>query len=405
MSVDFEPVKLGPPPRRVDPVRLVIAAVLVGLALAIAKPWTPTVGPNVPLPSTAVVPPSLSSTARPTSVPTSRAARTTDATGIPAPTWAELAAVIEPHDRLGIRAIVIARRPSVGTPAAPRFEERWARAIRDLDGGDTAYISHDELSIVALGLTAPPDAVPLDVRIWRLHARDELEWIDTRPLEPNHPVGALTFTRAGAAGSTTPAWAPGRYRVDVLAEDGIHRIAVEIPGRFGNVPAPEEWAPAQSNLVGPDESDPSGVQIGPFATVDGIGLSLAVGRRDLMSDEEAWRAVVEDEAIGARSSVASVFLPRATGLGVMLTSHASVSLATVQRIAPDTRFFAAPIIGGISELRGRTPWIAFAPRAGGIWPPGVYAITVRWTDPAGSHAGTWHLELRPGPTRDRAYAG
>jgi hypothetical protein len=40
-----------------------------------------------------------------------------------------------------------------------------------------------------------------------------------------------------------------------------------------------------------------------------------------------------------------------------------------------------------------------------VWPPGVYAITVHWNDPAGVHAETWHVELRPGPIRDRNVAG
>ena len=94
--------------------------------------------------------------------------------------------------------------------------------------------------------------------------------------------------------------------------------------------------------------------------------------------------------------VAAAYVPRATGLGVMLTNHATVQLAIVRRIAPDSRFLAAPVLGGISETRGRTPWVAFAPRDGGAWPPGVYAMTVYWTDPAGSHDETWHVELRPG---------
>jgi hypothetical protein len=115
--------------------------------------------------------------------------------------------------------------------------------------------------------------------------------------------------------------------------------------------------------------------------------------------------IVEDARSGGSSRVASGYLPRASGLGVMLTNHADVTFATVGRLAPDARFSVSPMIGGISELRGRTPWVAFAPRAGGVWPPGVYAITVGWTDPAGPHLGTWHVELRPGLTRDVAPVG
>jgi hypothetical protein len=81
----------------------------------------------------------------------------------------------------------------------------------------------------------------------------------------------------------------------------------------------------------------------------------------------------------------------------MLTSHASVRLAIVRRLAPDANFLAQPMMGGISESQGRTPYLVFAPRGGGAWPPGVYAITVRWTDAGGLHVETWHVELTPGP--------
>ena len=39
----------------------------------------------------------------------------------------------------------------------------------------------------------------------------------------------------------------------------------------------------------------------------------------------------------------------------------------------------------------------FAPRDGGVLTPGVYAVSIGWTDEVGSHAGTWYVELRPGP--------
>ena len=123
-----------------------------------------------------------------------------------------------------------------------------------------------------------------------------------------------------------------------------------------------------------------------------------------MSDEEAWRTVLGESGGLGRTAVATAYLPRATGLGVMLTNHAGVRLAIVRRLAPDARFLAAPMLGGISAVQGRTPWIAFAPRSGGAWPPGVYAITVHWTDPAGLHEETWHVELRPGPPAEPVVA-
>jgi hypothetical protein len=115
-----------------------------------------------------------------------------------------------------------------------------------------------------------------------------------------------------------------------------------------------------------------------------------------MSDEQSWRTLIGEAGGQGPTTVAAAYVPRATGLGVMLTNHAAIQLAIVRRIAPDARFLAAPMMGGISETRGRTPWVAFAPRDGGALPPGVYAMTVRWTDPAGFHDETWHVELPPG---------
>ena len=39
MSVEFDPVPLGRPRRRTDPLVIVVIAVLLGLALAVLKPW------------------------------------------------------------------------------------------------------------------------------------------------------------------------------------------------------------------------------------------------------------------------------------------------------------------------------------------------------------------------------
>ena len=397
MSVDFDPVKIGPRRRRVDPVRALIVVVVLGLVVAIVKPWSLNAAPDAPAPPVAVAEtsPSVAPAGSPTAAPTSRTVRA-PSTGVPAPTWDEVAPVIEKHDAWGVRAILVARRPNVGTPASPRFLERWSRTTPNSSTVEIARVARDDQAIVALGITVPSDIEPLAMRIWRLHANDETEWVAARPLDLADRDGSYTFLRSDPAGAS-PSWPAGHYRVDLLAADQLYSIAVQVPGRFGSVPAPDDWPATEVNLVGPAESDPSGVQIGPFATVDGIGVPLLTRPHDLMSEEEAWRQNIGGPQGASGADVATAYLPRATGLGVMLTNHAAVRLAIVRRIAPDPRFLAAPMLGGISALRGRTPYIAFAPRAGGAWPPGVYAITVRWTDAVGLHDRTWHIELRPGP--------
>ena len=396
MSFDFEPVTVAPRRRRFDPLLLVIVAIVAGLAIAIVKPWVSSPTPETPVPPVAVVPaPSVSPTGPPTPTPTSAAAAPAVTTGIPAATWAEVAPVMKTHDQWGVRAILVARRPSVGSAASPRFLERWMKTTPDSSTNEVAQVARDDQAIVGLGVTFPSKLVPLDMRIWRLHNDDQAEWIDARPLQPADREGSFTLIRSDPNGSSR-SWEAGHYRVDLLAADRLYSIAVQIPGRFGSVPTPDDWPATDARLVRPEDSDPSGVQNGPFATVNGKAISLLAQPSPLMSDEQAWRQLIGEAGGQGPTKVAAAYVPRATGLGVMLTNHAIVQVATVRRIAPDARFLTGPMVGGISETRGRTPWVAFAPRDGGAVPPGVYAMTIRWTDPAGFHDETWHVELRPG---------
>jgi hypothetical protein len=48
-----------------------------------------------------------------------------------------------------------------------------------------------------------------------------------------------------------------------------------------------------------------------------------------------------------------------------------------------------------TEHPPRSRYAVFAPTDGAAWPPGLYAISLAWTDETGSHEGTWHIELRP----------
>jgi hypothetical protein len=138
-------------------------------------------------------------------------------------------------------------------------------------------------------------------------------------------------------------------------------------------------------------SDPSAIRVGLFATVDGAVVSIPARESQPLEEAQAWG----DEVFADGSIVATTYLPRATGLGVMLTSHAAVEAASIHRLAPDPLSNPPPASGGISDAQGRTPFIVFA-APDGVWTPGVYAVTVDWKDAAGVHHGTWHVELRPG---------
>jgi hypothetical protein len=49
----------------------------------------------------------------------------------------------------------------------------------------------------------------------------------------------------------------------------------------------------------------------------------------------------------------------------------------------------------MSDRQGGVLYVVY-PSPDRVWAPGTYAVTVDWTDTAGDHEGTWHVELRPG---------
>ncbi len=398
MSVDFEPVRLGPGRRRIEPVVIGLVALVVDVAFAVVKPWESAdrTAPSVPVAAASVEPgPAASPSPRPTR---QRVLLGTAIDAPRSPTWAEISPVVTRHDAWGIRAIVVD-----ATAAGPgHYAERWFPAAADQAGIRSVTVDGGE-AIVALGPTSPSDVDLLDARIWLVHAGDSPGWVDASPVGPRRSSGAFLYERGDRVADAPSPWDPGRYRLDVLTGDEIQRIGVGIPGRLGVVPAatdvPTPTAPEQVLAAG---SDPSGVHAGLFATADGSAISLPALGGVLQDDHGAWLDLVLGSGPLGESVIASVYQPRATGLGVMLTPHAIVASATVHRLAPDGRFDSPSVAGGISSTQGRTPYVVFQAPGDSVWPPGVYAVSVSWTDAAGQHDDTWHVELRPGSDISRS---
>ena len=392
MSVDFDPVRLRPNRPRIDPVVIGVVVVVLGITAAVIKPWEDQRPADVPVPSAPAV---AIATALASARPVAIVPQPIRAPGPPPPTWPDLAPTVVGREAWGVAAVVLGPPAASDAPPATSYLELWSAAVADGSGTDSAFVGGDDQSIVALGVTVPSGEIAEDARIWRLHDDDRLEWIDAAPVDGRDVTGTLLLVRPGNGGAALTSWPGGHYRIDVLAADGIHRIALQIPGRFGNVPAPDPWPAAPAELVAARKGDPSVTRQGPFAVVDGVSVGLSATPGPLLDEAAEWWA----ELVRARAkapAVAVVHLPRATGLGVMFTEHAVVSSASIRRLAPDAKVDAAPVFGGVSSLHGRTPYLVFTPNGGGAWQPGVYAITAAWTDPDGAHAGTWHLELRPG---------
>jgi len=402
VSVEFEPVTVGGGRRRFDPLAIGVVVVAVALVVAVVKPWQ--AGPPAASPGPSVAAFADTATTAPSAPPSAPPATAGPSRvdglgrGTPPATWADVAPVVGLHDDWGVRAIVAERTDGdQGAAAGRRYAERWSPTAIDASGAESASVARGDSWVVALGVTAPRDIQPDGVRIWRVHRGDRLEWVDARPIAPGTPDGATLFVRIGMPGTATPSWRAGRYRIDLLADGAIRRVAVRVPDRLGGFPGPDEWQPTQTGLVAATASDPSGVRSGLFATVDGVGVPLAALPGRPLDEVDAWGATIRAADDGTTPDVARAYLPRATGLGVMLTEHAFVHLAVLQRLAPDPLFPTPPSRGGISSAHGRTPFVMFPSPDDEAVSPGVYAVSVSWTDPAGLHAVTWHVELRPGP--------
>jgi hypothetical protein len=148
--------------------------------------------------------------------------------------------VVAGRDTWGVRAIIVSWRGFQPEPR-PLYVEHWTRTAPTPLGIDTAYVTRDNRSIVALGITFPSGLNPTYARVWRVHANDELEWIDARPLGRGEEEGAFLYLRFDLAGVRAVAWDAGLYRIDVLVDGNIRRISVEVPDPSGTVPAPDDW--------------------------------------------------------------------------------------------------------------------------------------------------------------------
>ncbi len=406
MTVEFEPVRIRPRRRRLDPLLVGVAAIVIVLGVAILKPWDRTgSAPG------ADGSPSIRATAEASgSVPSPAASRgpASALPGVgepvdglePVPTWADLRPYVADHARAGATAILLGQLAQGGDRTARRYVERWAGIRSGFDPTDSVYLARDDQSIVALGVTFSPDRSPDDVRIWRIHAGDRLEWVDAVQIAGEAPAGTLLFAPFVREPGEPRTWGGGHYRIDLLIGGHIQRITIQIPGRFGTVSEPGAWPGGAADLVSVGDGDPSNVRRGPFVLVDGVGVPIASRSARPLSELEAWTASTRADRLRP-GPVFAAYLPRATGIGALLTPHADLESAELRRVAPGPLDEGPLMLGGISGWQGGTPYVVFAPAGGGAWTPGVYELSLRWTDDQREHDSTWHLELRPGPVAIR----
>lgn len=382
-----------------DPVVVLALAVAIGLVAAIVKPWNSgtsaeDVGaPDIAAASSGVLG-SAPSPAEPTPSPDSLRTDQPASTASYA-SWDRVRAAVRPHGTWGIRAIV-GRPSALLAPAGDlRYEEVWSALPATTGSAPTIDIEPNDRTVVAIGITFPPSHTPIDARVWLVRP-DRLDWMDTQALEPSPSGGGFLYRVIGDDGSIQN-WPAGRYRMDILVDGSVRRVGFTLPNRFEIVPDGAAPPPLQADLVDPAGSALPGYPVGPFVTASGDSIPLRVEGGPPLTETEAWLNVDPGTGRAPRSRVATVFVRSATGLGVILPAGATVRRSEASRLAPEPLRGEPLLVADDASHGPQAAHVLYRPPGGGAWTPGVYRISVTWDDPAGRHARSWHVELRPGP--------
>jgi hypothetical protein len=371
-SLDVEPIPIRRDRRRrSDPLVVGVIVVLLGLGLAIAKPWSDERALDGIADGTATVPPSA--------VPDPPS---TTATGGFDPLDPDAAAglvdVIGTPDAWGVVTVTFGRD---GRNVV------WQSAITTEGGPVAPLIVIGTLPVHVLGVTAPADETPLGIRVWGRGHDGQWHWLDIGRIVPVVPAADLLLPPPRVDGVALLAWPPGRYRIDLLMGQHVSRIDVTIDR---DAPPPDAPVSAWST-TGPRSTaiwtgdEPSG----PYVVADGYVQPLDGLEGPTLSAAEAW--------LGGHT-VVSAWSPRATALGVVLPSAALDATAVIRRVTPE-EVFAGPVatIGTRPGASGVSTYVQFDMREPYRFEPGVYAIEAHWSGGEGADAGTWHIELRPAP--------
>ena len=177
----------------------------------------------------------------------------------------------------------------------------------------------------------------------------------------------------------------------------IKRIDIDVTTSFGDLPVAEPW---DQDLRVPTGLDTSALQLLPqglFVQTADETESIASAAGPGLDEYGSWLDVDRDvPTAGPRRFVAQVYRPELDHIGVILPAFSTIHSTAVQRLAPfdDSTDAVRQMALGSA---GSVSFVAFAPRDGSAWKPGVYALTVAWDDADGDHEETWHVEVRPGP--------
>ncbi len=235
----------------------------------------------------------------------------------PGLSWAAVERSGFPNPVFAVDVVTVDWSASTGSAGYPVYFEGWHTPASD---GPTVLDTRGQ-SIVALGVATEPGAIAEDVRIWRVRADGDLEWVDANPIDDAIVGGPLVLAIPGRA----IAFPAGRYRVDALVEGTIRRVDVAIPGptaRSRHRTFPRiRTSPASCRSPRATRPQSSSDRSRRWTA---SAVPLRAAPVDPLDETGAWAASLAGLDPAARPTVARVYLPRATGLGVMLPSHARI---------------------------------------------------------------------------------
>jgi hypothetical protein len=401
-NVAFEPVQVDRARRHTEPV-IVIAAALLVVGLAITKPWgsgegqTADDGSGQARPTTTASPRATTAAAAATD-----ATRTERAAEPPSIPWSVIESVIRPHDRFGVRAIVRDRRPGpvpdteTSVPSvADRLVERWAKL--ELLPGDAssgtdpvwfAMPPTADQGVLALGLSLPDDAVPLDIRFMRRTERG-WAWLRSDPIAGARAAGMLLYAPPTEDGVRLATWPAGSYRIEILEDvTTIRHVEVDLPDRFEVVPGPTRGPSLGTTADRRPVIDASYPGTLVIATRNGtIQSPLILGPR--FDAASAWVATRFD-------ALPSFERHDVDGLGYLFPPGTTEHTARLTPLLPMDATRRTPIAIEERDATGATvEALLFMADGGDVWPPALYRLDVAWRDDSGPKDASIHLELRP----------
>ena len=250
------------------------------------------------------------------------------------PGWPDVASAVTPHDAWGVRAITVDQRLYRLAAGSP-YHELWSPATPSA-GEETATVGRSADPVSMLGFTSPRAEKPRDVRIWRVHLQDSLEWIDAAPIGTQPAEASLLFVRPRTDRGALAPWDPGRYRVDLVVADGIHRMSVLVPDTHGVVPPLDTWTPARptstvlswGEVASAISSHNSwGVRV---VTVDQRGFNPGTGPS---SFHELWSAATPID--GVETAIVGTYVDPLSLLGITVPQATGARAVRIWRVHRD----------------------------------------------------------------------